>query len=52
MYMFKIAGFYGRMIDHEYTSNDIFNKNFFHDWRKVLLKMKDSKWDYIFKFSR
>ncbi|GMR53527.1 hypothetical protein PMAYCL1PPCAC_23722, partial [Pristionchus mayeri] len=32
----EIAGFYGRMLDHDYTSNDIFNKNFFHDWRKSM----------------
>ncbi|GMR33925.1 hypothetical protein PMAYCL1PPCAC_04120, partial [Pristionchus mayeri] len=32
----EIAGFYGRMLDHEYTTNEIFNKNFFHDWRKSM----------------
>ncbi|XP_054715784.1 DNA topoisomerase I, mitochondrial-like [Uloborus diversus] len=30
----EIAGFYGRLLDHDYTSKDIFNKNFFTDWRK------------------
>ncbi|RCN27273.1 Eukaryotic DNA topoisomerase I, DNA binding protein [Ancylostoma caninum] len=24
------------MLDHEYTTKDSFNKNFFHDWRKVM----------------
>ncbi|GMT28365.1 hypothetical protein PFISCL1PPCAC_19662, partial [Pristionchus fissidentatus] len=32
----EIATFYGRMIDHEYTSSDVFNTNFFHDWRKSM----------------
>ncbi|KAF8366056.1 top-1 [Pristionchus pacificus] len=32
----EIAGFYGRMLDHDYTSNEVFNKNFFHDWRKSM----------------
>lgn len=32
----ECAGFYARMLDHEYTSKDVFNKNFFNDWRKVM----------------
>ncbi|XP_075734477.1 DNA topoisomerase I, mitochondrial [Rhipicephalus microplus] len=32
----EVAGFYGRMLDHDYTSKDVFNKNFFHDWRKCM----------------
>ncbi|XP_055950723.1 DNA topoisomerase 1-like [Argiope bruennichi] len=32
----EVAGFYGRMLDHEYTSKDVFNHNFFKDWRKVM----------------
>lgn len=31
----EVAGFYGKMLDHEYTSKDVFNTNFFKDWRKV-----------------
>ena len=31
----EVAGFYARMLDHDYTTKDIFNKNFFKDWRKV-----------------
>lgn len=31
----EVATFYAKMLDHEYTSNPVFNKNFFHDWRKV-----------------
>lgn len=32
----EVAGFYARMIDHEYATKDIFNNNFFEDWRKVM----------------
>ncbi|CAD6197829.1 unnamed protein product [Caenorhabditis auriculariae] len=32
----EVAGFYARMIDHEYTTKEAFNKNFFKDWRKVM----------------
>lgn len=31
----EVAGFYGRMLDHDYTTRDLFNNNFFKDWRKV-----------------
>lgn len=31
----EVATFYARMLDHEYTTKDDFNKNFFKDWRKV-----------------
>jgi len=32
----EIATFYGRMIDHDYTSKKQFNDNFFHDWKKYM----------------
>ncbi|XP_067142665.1 DNA topoisomerase I, mitochondrial [Centruroides vittatus] len=32
----EVAGFYARMLDHDYTTKDAFNKNFFKDWRKVM----------------
>ncbi|XP_074644312.1 DNA topoisomerase I, mitochondrial-like [Tubulanus polymorphus] len=32
----EVATFYGRMIDHDYTTKDVFNKNFMKDWRKVM----------------
>ncbi len=32
----EVAGFYARMIEHEYTQKDIFNNNFMEDWRKVM----------------
>lgn len=31
----ECAGFYARMLDHDYTTKDVFNNNFFKDWRKV-----------------
>lgn len=31
----EVATFYARMLDHDYTSKDTFNDNFFKDWRKV-----------------
>merc|ERR1719431_1055979 len=30
------ATFYGRMLDHDYTTKEVFNKNFFKDWRKTM----------------
>ncbi|NXA78661.1 TOP1M topoisomerase, partial [Thryothorus ludovicianus] len=38
----EIATFYAKMLDHEYTSKEIFQNNFFHDWRKVLSLGKSS----------
>ncbi|XP_035678657.1 DNA topoisomerase I, mitochondrial-like [Branchiostoma floridae] len=32
----EVAGFFGRMLDHDYVTKDAFRKNFFHDWRKVM----------------
>lgn len=32
----EVAGFYAKMLEHDYTSSEIFNKNFFKDWRKVM----------------
>ena len=39
----EVAGFYARMIEHEYTSKQIFQENFMRDWRKVgsLVQFKD-----------
>ena len=31
----EVATFYGRMLDHDYTTMEAFNKNFMKDWRKV-----------------
>ncbi|KAI6211719.1 DNA topoisomerase I [Aphelenchoides besseyi] len=32
----EVASFYAKMLDHEYTSKQTFNQNFFKDWRKVM----------------
>ena len=32
----EVATFYGRMLDHDYTTREVFNKNFFGDWRKMM----------------
>ncbi len=32
----EVMGFYARMIDHDYTKKDVFNTNFFNDWRKYM----------------
>jgi len=38
----ECATFYGRMLDHDYTTKEVFNKNFFKDWRKAMTeKEKD-----------
>lgn len=34
----EVAGFYARMLEHDYTSKQAFNDNFFKDWRKVMNK--------------
>ena len=39
----EAAGFYGKMLDHDYTTKEVFNKNFFKDWRKCMTeKEKDT----------
>ncbi|KAL4234981.1 DNA topoisomerase 1 [Mactra antiquata] len=32
----EVAGFYAKMLEHEYTTKDVFNSNFFKDWRKCM----------------
>nr|XP_034825720.1 DNA topoisomerase I, mitochondrial isoform X3 [Maniola hyperantus] len=32
----EVAGFYARMLDHDYTTKSVFNNNFFTDWKKVM----------------
>ena len=34
----ELASYYGQMLKHDYTSKDVFNKNFYEDWRKVCLR--------------
>lgn len=39
----EIATFYGRMLDHDYTTKEVFNKNFFKDWRKTMTEKEKEK---------
>ncbi|KAL1491086.1 hypothetical protein ABEB36_011737 [Hypothenemus hampei] len=39
----EVASFYAKMLDHDYTTKDAFNKNFFHDWREVMTDKERSK---------
>ncbi|XP_057291421.1 DNA topoisomerase I, mitochondrial-like isoform X2 [Hydractinia symbiolongicarpus] len=32
----EVATFYAKMLDHDYTKKEIFNTNFFEDWRKEM----------------
>ncbi|XP_069099888.1 DNA topoisomerase 1 [Pleurodeles waltl] len=32
----EVATFFAKMLDHEYTTKDIFMKNFFKDWKKEM----------------
>ncbi|XP_075212736.1 DNA topoisomerase 1 isoform X2 [Lycorma delicatula] len=32
----EVATFYARMLDHDYTTKEAFNENFFNDWRKEM----------------
>nr|DBA16843.1 TPA: hypothetical protein GDO54_002372 [Pyxicephalus adspersus] len=32
----EVAGFFAHMLDHEYTTRDVFRNNFFLDWRKEM----------------
>ena len=39
----EVATFYGKMLDHDYTTKETFNKNFFKDWRKVMTEKEKEK---------
>ncbi|KAL5967517.1 DNA topoisomerase 1 [Taenia solium] len=32
----EVAGFYAKMLDHDYTKMEVFNNNFFKDWQRVM----------------
>ncbi|XP_018411688.1 PREDICTED: DNA topoisomerase 1 [Nanorana parkeri] len=32
----EVATFFAKMLDHEYTTKDVFRKNFFKDWKKEM----------------
>ncbi|XP_066527172.1 DNA topoisomerase I, like [Hoplias malabaricus] len=39
----EVATFFAKMLDHEYTTKDIFRKNFFKDWRKEMTPEEKTK---------
>ena len=39
----ECATFYGKMLDHDYTTKEVFNKNFFKDWRKSMTEKEKEK---------
>ncbi|KAG9332597.1 hypothetical protein JZ751_014695, partial [Albula glossodonta] len=39
----EVATFFAKMLDHEYTTKDIFRKNFFKDWKKEMTSEEKSK---------
>ncbi|KAM9409322.1 DNA topoisomerase I, like [Pholidichthys leucotaenia] len=39
----EVATFFAKMLEHEYTTKDIFRKNFFKDWRKEMTSEEKSK---------
>lgn len=39
----EVATFYAKMLDHEYVTKDIFNHNFFKDWRKIMKPAEKEK---------
>ena len=45
----EIATFYSKMLDHDYTTKEVFNKNFFHDWRKAMTEKEREKITHLKK---
>uniref|UniRef100_A0A4W4FE91 DNA topoisomerase I n=1 Tax=Electrophorus electricus TaxID=8005 RepID=A0A4W4FE91_ELEEL len=39
----EVGTFFAKMLDHEYTTKDIFRKNFFKDWRKEMTAEEKAK---------
>ncbi|EZA62749.1 DNA topoisomerase [Ooceraea biroi] len=39
----EVATFYARMLDHDYTTKEAFNNNFFHDWREVMTESERAR---------
>ncbi|XP_066910642.1 DNA topoisomerase 1-like [Clytia hemisphaerica] len=39
----EVATFYSKMLEHDYTKKDIFNNNFFEDWRKEMTDQERKK---------
>ncbi|XP_074841695.1 DNA topoisomerase I, mitochondrial isoform X2 [Carettochelys insculpta] len=45
----EIATFYAKMLDHEYTTKEVFQNNFFHDWRKEMTSEEQKKIKHLEK---
>jgi DNA topoisomerase I len=45
----EVAGFYAKMLEHEYTSKKVFNDNFFKDWRKFMTDSEKKTITDLFK---
>ncbi|XP_026502678.1 DNA topoisomerase I, mitochondrial isoform X1 [Terrapene carolina triunguis] len=45
----EIATFYAKMLDHEYTTKEIFQNNFFYDWRKEMTSEERKKIKHLEK---
>uniref|UniRef100_A0A671P7V2 DNA topoisomerase I n=1 Tax=Sinocyclocheilus anshuiensis TaxID=1608454 RepID=A0A671P7V2_9TELE len=39
----EVATFFAKMLDHEYTTKEVFRKNFYKDWRKEMMSEEKSK---------
>jgi len=39
----EVMTFYAKMLDHDYTKKDVFNTNFFNDWRKFMSDKERAK---------
>lgn len=39
----EVATFYARMLEHDYTTKDVFNDNFFKDWRSEMTPKEKEK---------
>lgn len=39
----EVMGFYAKMLDHDYTKKEVFNTNFFNDWRKFMSESERAK---------
>ncbi|XP_063777275.1 DNA topoisomerase I, mitochondrial isoform X2 [Pseudophryne corroboree] len=45
----EVATFYGKMLDHEYTSKEVFQKNFFTDWKSQMTKEESKTIKHLYK---
>lgn len=39
----EVMTFYAKMLDHDYVTKPVFNKNFFTDWRKYMSESEKSQ---------